>query len=330
MMTLPRRTFLHLTAGAFALPTVSRFAWATTRPLRIVVGMATGSAADIIARLVGQSLSERLGQPVTVDNLTGVGGNIAAETVVTAEPDGSTLLMAGPSSAINATLYEKLTFNFMREIAPVAAIAQSPNAMVVSPALPIETVSDLIRFAKSNPGVLRMASAGVGTATHLAGELFQIMAGVEMVHVPYRGGGTAAYAALLKGDVDVYFPPLASAIEPIKSARLRALAVTTPRRDRRLPVPTVGEAVPGYETSTWFGIGAPRTTPVATVRKLNLAINACLTEPTIKARLADLGGTISAGSPEDFGNLVAKETEKWASGPILTFASHFRGRYCEC
>jgi tripartite-type tricarboxylate transporter receptor subunit TctC len=280
--------------------------------------MAPGSAADIVARLLGPSLSEQLGQPVIIDNQPGVGGNLATETVVKAEADGSTLLMVGPSSAINATLYENLTFNFMRDITPVASVAQSPNVMVVNSALAVASVSDFVHLAKSKPGALKMASAGVGTATHLAGEMFQLMAGIEMVHLPYRGGGNDAYAGLRAGDVDVYFPPLASAIDDIKSGRLRALGVTTSDRDPRLPVPTIGESLHGYKSSTWFGIGAPRNTPVDVVERLNRAINTSLADPQVQTRLAQLGTTPQTGSPADFGRSIAKETQMWAN--VIPFA----------
>jgi tripartite-type tricarboxylate transporter receptor subunit TctC len=313
-MTLPRRTFLHLAAGAAALPAVSPFAWARTypsRPVRIVVGLAPGSSPDILSHLLGQSLSERLGQQFTVDNVTGVGANLAAEAVVKAEPDGHTLLMAGPSSAISATLYQKLGFNFMHDIAPVAAVAHSPNVMLIGPTVAARTVPELITLAQANPGQLKLASAGVGTASHLCGELLELMAGINLVHVPYRGGA-GAHADLLNGKADVYFPPLASSIDYIKTGQLRALAVTTASRHAGLNIPTVGEFVPGYEASTWFGIGAPRNTPAEIVSWLNQEINASLAEPKVKARIADLGGTVIAGSPANFGKLIANDTEKWA------------------
>jgi tripartite-type tricarboxylate transporter receptor subunit TctC len=314
-MTLPRRAFLHLAAGAMALPAVSRFAWAQTypsRPVRIIVGFAPGSSADIVSRLLGQSLSERLGHEFIIDNRPGVGGNIATKAVVQAEPDGYTLLMTGPSSAINATLYEKLDFNFLRDIAPVAAAVHSPNAMLVPPSVPAKTVSEFIALAKANPGKINMASAGVGTASHLSAELFEMMTGVNLVHVPYRGG-EGAYADLRGGVVGVYFPPLASSIGYVKGGELRALAVTSASRLAELPhIPTMGESVPGYEASTWFGVGAPRNTPAAIVARLNKEINASFTDPRFKARLADLGATAFAGSPADFGRLIAEETAKWA------------------
>ena len=313
-MKLPRRTFVRLAASAVAAPAISRFAWAATdpsQPIRIVVGFAPGSSPDIIARLLGQSLSERLSRQFVVDNQSGIGGNIATEAVVNAAPDGHTLLMIGPSSAIDATLYDKLGFDFRRDIAPVAAVVRSPNVMVVSPSVQATTVAEFIALAKADPGKLTMASAGVGTATHLAGELFKMMTGAEMVHAAYRGGA-GAYADLIAGQADVYFPALASAHSYIKTGQVRALAVTTPRRQPQLDSPTVGEFVPGYEADTWFGIGAPRHTPSGIVDRLNTEINAALADPKVAARLADFGGTVSAGSPADFGTLIADETEKWA------------------
>jgi tripartite-type tricarboxylate transporter receptor subunit TctC len=322
-MKLRRRAFLHLTAGAMALPAVSRWAWAQTypsRPVRIIVGFAPGSSADIVARLLGQSLSERLGQQFVADNQPGVGGNIATEAVVNAEPDGYTLLMAGPSTAINETLYERLNFEFVSDIAPIAAAVHFPNVMLVNRSIPAKTVPEFIALAKANPGEINMASAGIGTASHLAGELFKLMTGVNMVHVPYRGGA-GAYSDLLGGAVDVYFPSLASSMGYIKAGQLRALALTTaPRLDGLRDMPTMGQSVPGYEAGSWFGIGAPSNTPSKIVDRLNKAINASFADPKIKARLADLGGTAIAGSPADFRKLIAEDTEKWAkvvrfSGP---------------
>jgi tripartite-type tricarboxylate transporter receptor subunit TctC len=299
-----------------ALPASSPFAWAQSypsRPVRIIVGFAAGSSADIIARLLSRSLSERLGQQVIVVNQPGVGGNTATEMVVQAEPDGYTLLMGGPSTAINATLYERLDFTFLDDIAPVAATVRFPNVMLVGPSVSATSVAELIALAKANPGKISMASAGVGTASHLSGELFRMMTGVNIVHVPYRGGGTDAYSALLGGEVGVYFPAMASSLGYIRAGQLRALAVTTASRRQELPdIPTMGESVPGYEASTWFGIGAPRNTPAGVVARLNAAINASFADPKVKARVADLGGTALAGSPADFGKLIAEETEKWA------------------
>jgi len=302
-MTLPRRTFVRLAASAAAAPAISRFAWAATDPsraVRIVVGFAPDSAADIVARLLARSLSERTGQRFIVDNQSGIGGNIATEMVVNAAPDGHTLLIVGPSSAIDATLYDKLGFDFRRDIAPVAAAVRSPNVMLVNPSVPATTVGEFIALAKAKPGQLTMASAGVGTASHLAGELFKMTTGVEMMHVAYRGGA-GAYDDLLGGRADVYFPPLISAREHVKSGALRALAL------------------PGDQaTSTWLGIGAPRNTPAAIVERLNAEINAVLADPQIAARIADGGGTVITGSASDFGKLIADETEKWAK--VITFS----------
>jgi len=296
-MTLPRRTFVRLAASAVAAPAISRFAWAATdpsQPVRILVGFAPGSSADMIARVVGRSLSERTGQEFIVDNRPGIGGNLATEAVVNAAADGHTLLMSGTSDAINATLYEKLTFNFRRDIAPVAALLRSPNVVLVSALVPVETVDDLVALAKADPGKLRMASAGVGSASHLAGEMFKMATGAEMEHVAYRGGGADTYADLIAGRADVYFPARASAIDHIRDGRLRALAVA------------------GYEASTWFGIGAPRGTPANIVARLNRQINAVLADAEIASWIAGFGGTVTAGSPADLGTLIAEETERWA------------------
>jgi len=315
MMKLPRRQFLQLAAGAAALPTLARIAQAQTypsRPVRIITGFAAGGATDILARLIGQWLSERLGQPFVIENRPGGGGNIATEFVVRAPADGYTLLLVGPNSAINATLYDKLNFNFIRDIAPVASISREPLVMLVNPSVPAKTIPELIAYAKANPGKLNMASGGAGTGPHLAGELFKMMAGVNLVHVPYRGGGPAL-TDLLGGQVQVMFPGPASAIAYIRTGTLRPLAVTTATRSEALPdISTVGEFVPGYEASAWFGVGAPRNTPAEIIDKLNREINAALADPKIKARLADLGDTVLPGSPTDFGKLIADETEKWA------------------
>jgi tripartite-type tricarboxylate transporter receptor subunit TctC len=314
-MKLPRRTFLRLAAGAAALPAVSRVARAQaypTRPVRLLVGFASGGPSDTIARLIGQWLSERLGQQVVVENRPGAGSNIAAEAVVKAPPDGYTMLIATSSNVLNATLYDKLTFNFIRDIAPVANIIRQPNVMLVNPLVPAKAVPEFIAYAKANPGKVNMASAGNGTSDHVAGELFKMMAGVNMVHVPYRGGAPAL-TDLLAGQVQVYFVPIPASIEHIRTGRLRALAVTTARRTEALPeIPTVDEFVPGYEASGWQGIGAPKDTPAEIVSKLNTEINAALTDPKMKARLADLGGTVLPGSPADFAKFIAEETEKWA------------------
>jgi len=311
---LARRQFLHL-APAIALPVVSRIAWAQTypaRPVRIVVGLTAGSASDIVARIMGQWLSERLGQQFIVENRPGAGTNIAAEAVVRSVPDGYTLLLAASPNAINASLYDKLSFNFISDIAPVAAISREPNVIVVNPSLPTRTVPELIAYAKANPGRINMASAGNGTTSHLAGELFKMMTGVNMVHVPYRGGGPAL-TDLLAGQVQVFFPPMVVPVGQIRAGKLRALAVTTATRSEALPdIPTVGEFVPGYEASVWFGLGVPKGTPAEVINKLNQETNAALTDIKIKARMAESGGTVLPGSPADFGKLIAEETEKWS------------------
>ena len=314
-MKLPRRNFLRLAAGAAALPAVSRFAWAQTyptRPVRIIVGFAPAGAGDIVARLIGQWLSERLGQPFVVENRPGANGNIAAQAGVRAPADGYTLLMVSSANAANAALYDKLSFNFLRDIAPVAGIIRTPYVMAVNPTVPAETIPEFIAYAKANPGKITMASVGVGSGTHLAGEWFKMMTGVNLVHVPYRGGGPA-FNDLLGGQVQVMFPTTVGSIGYIRAGRLRALAVTTATRSDVLPdVPTVDEFVPGYEASTWFGVGAPKNTPSQIIDQLNEAIDVSLADPKLKARLADLGGTPLVGSPADFGKLIADETEKWA------------------
>jgi tripartite-type tricarboxylate transporter receptor subunit TctC len=295
---------------------VPRFALAQiiypARPVRLIVGFPAGGPADLIARLIGQWLSERLGQQFVVDNRPGAGGNIATEVAVRAPADGYTLLSLGSPNAINATLYEKLNFNFVRDIAPVAGIIREPLLVEVHPTFPAKTVPELIAYAKANPGKVNMASAGNGTATHVAGELFKMMAGINMVHVPYRGGAPAL-TDLIGGQVQVFFAPISVSIEYIKAAKLRALAVTTAARSEVLPaIPTVGEFVSGYEASFWHGLGAPKGTPAEIVDKLNKEINEGLSDPKTKARLADLGGAVLPGSSSDFGKLIAVETEKWA------------------
>ena len=314
-MKLPRRSFLHVAAGAAALLAVSRIARAQaypTRPVRIVVGFPAGGGTDITARLMGQWLSERLGQSFIIENRPGGGSNIGTEVVVRASADGYTLLMVGAFNAINATLYDKLNFNLIRDIAPVAGIIVVPNIMVINPSVPAATVPEFIAYAKANPGKLTMALSGVGTPSHVAGELFKMMAGVDMVHVPYRGAGPAL-VDLLGGQVQGMFVTMSSSIEYVRAGKLRALAVTTATRSEALPeIPTVDEFVPGYEASSWYGIGAPRNTPVEVIDKLNEAINAGLADPKIKARLADLGGDVLALSPAEFGKLIADETEKWS------------------
>jgi tripartite-type tricarboxylate transporter receptor subunit TctC len=319
-MKPPRRRFLHLAAGAAALPAVSRIARAQAYPSRPVVLTTTpGATADILARLMGQWLSERLSQPFVIENRPGGGTNIGTEAVVRAPADGYTLLLVNPANAINATLYEKLSFNFIRDIAPIAGLIRGPFVMVVNPSFPAKTVPEFIAYAKSNPGTINFASGGIGFATHVAGELFKAMTGVNMVHVPYRGQAPAL-TDLLGGQVQVMFDPVVSSIAHIRAGKLRPLAVTTSTRTEALPdVPTVGDFVAGYEASVWFGIGAPRNTSAEVVGKLNGEINAGLADSRIKAQLADLGGTALAGSPADFGKFIATETEKW--GKVIRAAN---------
>jgi len=314
-MKLPhRRKFLHLAAGTVALPAVSRIARAQsypTRPVRIVVGFATGGPNDILARLIGQRLSERLGQPFIIENRPGASGNIGTEAVVRAAPDGYTFLLTGASDAISASLYEKLNFNFIRDIAPVASLVKVPLVFEVTPSVPAKSVLEFISYAKANPGKINMASSGNGTSLHVAGELFKMLTGVNMVHVPYRGAAPAI-TDLIGGQVQVMFAPISNSIEHIRTGKLRALAVTTATRAEALPdIPTVGDFAPGYEASTWFGIGVPKNTPPEIVERLNKEINASLADPTMKARLADLGTVVFGGSPADFGKFIADETEKW-------------------
>ena len=313
-MKLPRRQFLHLAAGAAALPALARFAWAQTypsRPVRLIVPIAPAGATDILARLMGQWLSERLGQPFVIENRPGAGTNIGTEVVVRAPADGYTLLLVSSDSAINATLYEKLSFNFIRDIAPVAGIVRLPFLMLVNPSVPAKTVPEFIAYAKANPGKINIASPG--NAPHLAGELFKTMAGLNnLVHVPYRGGAPAL-TDLISGQVQVMFLSPAASIEYIRSGRLRALAVTSATRWEGLPdLPTVVDFLPGYEVSVWFGVGAPKNTPSEIVDKLNKEINAGLADPNIKARLADLGGEPLTGSPAELAKMIADDTEKWA------------------
>ena len=321
-MKLPRRKFLRLAAGAAALPAVSHFAWAQsypTRPVRLVVGFPPGGGTDVIARLIGQWLSERLGQQLVIENRPGAGSNIATEGVVRAAADGYTLLLVSAAHAINATLYDRLNYNFLRDIAPVAGVIRVPNLMEVNPSLPPKSVPEFIAYAKANPGKVNYASGGNGTAQHLAGELFKTMTGVDMVHVPYRGDAPAL-TDLIGGQVQVMFGNMPSSIEHIRAGKLRPLAVTTAARSEALPdLPPVGDFVPGYEASTWQGLGAPGNTPAEIVDKLNKEINAALSDPKIKARLADLGGTVLSGSPADFGRLIADETEKW--GKVIRAAN---------
>jgi tripartite-type tricarboxylate transporter receptor subunit TctC len=322
-MKLPhRRYFLHLAAGAAALPAVSRIAMAQAypaRPVRVIVGFPAGGGVDIIARLIGQWLSERLGQPFVIENRPGANSNIGTEAVVRAAADGYTLLLVHASNAINTTLYDKLNFNFIRDIAPIAGIMVVPNVMVVNPSVPAKTVPEFIAYAKANPGKINLASGGIGGPSHVAGELFKIMTGTDMLLVSYRGMAPAV-TDLLGGQVQVMFNSLPASIEYIKAGTLRALAVASATRSETLPdIPTVGEFVPGYEAPTWYGLGAPKNTPAEIVEKLNKEINAGLADPKLRARLADLGGTVIGGSPADFGKLIADETEKW--GKVIRAAN---------
>jgi len=314
-MKLLRRQFLRLAAGAAALPAASRIAQAQTypsRPVRWIVGFAPGGGNDIVARLMGQWLSERTGQPFIIENRPGGGTNIATEAVVNAAPDGYTLLLVGLPNASNATLFAKLNFNFIRDIAPAAGIIHIPNVLVLNPSVPAKTVPEFIAYAKARPGKINMASAGNASAGHLCGELFKMMAGVNLVHVPYRGNGPAL-TDLLGGQVEVSFPSLPSSIEYIKAGRLRGLAVTSAKRSEALPdLPTIGEFIPGYEMSAWFGVGLPKGTPAEVINKINKEINAALADPKMMARFTELGGIAIGGSPADFGSLIADETEKWA------------------
>jgi tripartite-type tricarboxylate transporter receptor subunit TctC len=314
-MKLPRRQFLHLAAGAAALPALACIARAQTypsRPVRIIIGFSAGGPIDILARLIGQWLSERLGQPFVIEARTGAGSNIATEAVVHAPADGYTLLGVTSANTINTTLYDKLNFNFVRDIAPVAGIIRVPQVIEVNPSVPVTTVPEFIAYAKANPGKLNMASAGNGTVQHVAGELFKVMTGVAMQHVPYRGQAPAL-VDLLGGQAQVMFDTVPASMQYLRSGKLRPLAVTTATRAEALPeLPTVADFVPGYESSALYGIAAPRNTPTENVDKLNREINAALADPKMKARLADLGGTELPGSPSDFGKLIADETGKWA------------------
>ena len=314
-MKLPRRRFLQAAVAAATLPAMSPSVWAQTypsRPARIIVGYAAGGGVDISARLIGQWLSERLGQQFVVENRPGAGTNIATETVVRAAPDGYTLLLVNAANAINATLYEKLNYNFLRDIAPVASMIRVALVVVINPSLPAKTIPEFIAYAKANPGRINMASGGSGGPDHASGELFQIETRVGMTHVPYRGLAPAL-SDLIGGQVQVIFSTVPAAIEYIKAGRLRALAVTTATRSELLPdLPTVGDFVPGFEASQWYGIGAPKSTPAEIVDRLNAEINAALADPRLKARIADLGGEVLAGSPADFGKLIAADTDKWA------------------
>jgi tripartite-type tricarboxylate transporter receptor subunit TctC len=314
MKRLDRRQFLHLAAGTAALPAASRMAWAQSypsRPVRIIVGYAPGGTTDFSARLIGQWLSERLGQPFIIDNMPGAGSNVATGAEVRAPADGYTLLLASISNAINATLYDKLNFNFIRDIAPVAGIIRVPNVMEVNPAVPAKTVPEFIAYAKANPGKVNFASGGAGSSTHVSGELFKMMTGVNMVHIPYRGTAPAV-TALIAGQVQVMFDNLPGSIEYVRAGMTRALAVTTTARSEALPdLPTVADSVPGYEVSAWFGLAAPKNTPNEIIVRLNEEINAAFANAKMKGRLTDLGAMALAGSPADFGKLISDETEKW-------------------
>jgi tripartite-type tricarboxylate transporter receptor subunit TctC len=319
-MKLPRRNFLYLAAGAAALPAASWLAWAQaypTRPVRIVAAFAAGGGVDITARLIGQWLSDRLGQSFVVENRPGAGGNIGTEAVVNAPSDGHTLLLATVPNAVNATLYEKLNFNFIRDTAPVSGIIRVPMVILLHPSVPAKTVPGLIAYAKANPGKVNMASAGTGSAPHMAGALFNFMAGVHMLHVPSRGQGPAL-SDLLGGQVQVYFATTPGTSDFVRTGRLRALAVTTPTRAEVFSeLPRAGDFVPGYEASQWYGMAAPKNTPVHIIDKLNREINAALTDPMMRAKFAEIGGEPLGGSPSEFGQLIAEETDKW--GKVVNF-----------
>ena len=320
-MKLPRRLFLQLAAGAAALPAATSIGWGLdypTRPVRIIAGFPPGGGVDINARLIGQSLSERLSQPFVIENRPGAGSNLGTEVVVRASPDGYTLLLATAANAVNATLYEKLNFNFIRETTPVGSISRVPNIMAVHPSLPVNTVQAFIAYAKANPGRVNMASEGSGAAGHMAGELFKKMAGVELLHVPYRGAAPAL-TDLMGGQVQVMFPTMPASIQYVRVGKLRALAVTSATRSEALPdIPSVGEFVPGYDATTWYGLAAPKNTPAEIVDKLNKEIKAALADPKLRARLADLGAEPLAMSPAEFATFIADETEKW--GKVVKFA----------
>ena len=321
-MKAPRRQFLHLAAGAGVLPVISRVAGSSqtypARPVRIIVGFAAGGPTDITARLIAQWLSEHLGQEFVVENRPGAAGNIGTEAALRAPPDGYTLLLVTSTNAVNVTFYENLNFNFMADIAPVAGIIRVPFVMEVNPSIPAKTVPEFISYAKANPGKINMASGGTGTSIHIAGELFKMMAGVDLVHVPYRGSAPAL-TDMISGQVHVMFDILTSSMQHVRSGALRALAVTSATRSQALPdLPTVGEFLPGYEASAWYGIAAPKSTPSEIVDKLNKEINAGLADPRIKARFADLASNVIPGSPTDFGKLVEDEIEKW--GKVVGFS----------
>jgi len=318
---LARRRFLHLAAGAAALPTASRFAWAQaypSRPVRLIIGYPPGGSADITARLTGQWLSERLGQPVVIESRPGAATNLATEAVVRASPDGYTLLLVAPANAINATLYDKLSFDFLRDIVPVAGIIRFPNVVVVNPSLPIKTIPELIAYAKANPGKLNMASSGNGSTIHMSGELFKMLTGINMQHVPYRGGAPAL-TDMLSGQMQVMFDNIPTCAEHVKSGKLRGLAVTSTVRSEVLPdLPLVADFLPGYEASAWYGLAAPKGTPPEIIDRLNKAVNEILADLKAKARFTELGAILLPGSATEFGKLVADETEKW--GKVVKFA----------
>jgi tripartite-type tricarboxylate transporter receptor subunit TctC len=321
-MNISRKRFLHLAVGAAvlpALPDIARAQVYPARPVRVMVGYAAGGVNDILARLIGQWLSQRLGQSFVIENKPGAGSNIATETVVRSPADGYTLLVVSGANAINATLYDKLSFDFIRDIAPVAGIGRVSNVMVVNPSFPAKTLPEFIVYANTNPGKIAMASAGIGSPQHVGGELFKMMTGVNMVHVPYRGGAPAL-TDLIAGQVQVYFSSTGSSIEYIKADKIRPLGVTSAQRSAALPdVPTIAEFVPGYEASAWYGIGAPKNTPAEIIEKLNNEINSALADPKVKARLAEFGALPLGGSAGEFGALLADETEKW--GKVVKFAS---------
>jgi tripartite-type tricarboxylate transporter receptor subunit TctC len=320
-MKLRRRTFLRLAATTVALPAVARIASAQTypsRPIRIVIGYTPAGSADITARLMGQWLSERLGQTVVIENRPGAGTNLATEAVVRAPADGYTLLLVAPANAINATLFEKLNHNYLRDIAPVAGINRFPNVMEVNPSVPAKTVPEFIAYAKANPGKLSMASSGAGSTIHMSGELFKMMTGINMTHVPYRGSAPAL-TDMISGQVQVMFDNIPTSIEHIRAGKLRPLAVTGTARSELLPdIPIVADYIPGYEASAWYGLGAPRGTPPEIIEKLNTTVNAILADPAVKKKFADMGATLIVSSPADFGKYVADETEKW--GKVIKFS----------
>jgi tripartite-type tricarboxylate transporter receptor subunit TctC len=318
-----RRSFMRLTAAAAASPALSRSAWAQSypsRPVRWIVGYAAGGATDILARLIGQYVGEKLGQPFVIENRTGASSNIATETVINAAPDGHTLLLVNPANAINATLYDKLNFNFLRDIALTAALIRVPNVMAVNPELPAHSVAEFIAYARANAGKVNFGSGGAGTSVHMCGELFKMLAGIDMVHVPYRGAAPAVMDLIAGHGIDVVFDNLPGSIGHIRGGKLRALAVTTTTRSDALPdVPTVAETLPGYDASAWFGMGAPKATPTEIIDRLNTAVNAALVDPKMSAKLAELGGTPIPMTPSEFTRLVSDETEKW--GKVVKFAN---------